>query len=111
MILGIITSILGVYCVFMGIKTILTGSLTINEEKRLEGFSKKGARIYKLLYAAMNIISGLIVISFGVLKILEEQKIIGDTLVYRIIILAVVVIMAIALVIAKMQCKKMSDDE
>ena len=111
MIFGIVSGLLGIYCIFSGIKTIMTGSLSIGEEKRLEGFSNKGARTYKLFYALMNILGGLAVICFGVCRILEEQKIITDSLIYKIVILGVVVILAIVLVIAKTRCKKMSDDE
>lgn len=111
MVFGIVSSLIGVYCIFMGIRTILTGSLTASVEKSLDGFSKKGARTYKLVYSIVNILGGLAVICFGVLKILEEQKIIAESLIFRIVILAFAVIMAIALVIAKNKCKKMSDDE
>lgn len=111
MIFGIVTGLIGIYCIFTGIKTILTGSLTVAEEKRLEGFSRKGARTYKLVYSVMNIIGGLAAIAVGVLRILEEQKILTDVINYKIVILAVAVIMAIVLIFAKNQCKKMSDDE
>lgn len=111
MIFGIITGLLGIYCIFTGIKTIMTGNISVAEAKRLEGFSKKGAKTYKLIYSLMNIFGGLAVIVFGVLKILEEQKIIEDTLIFRIVILGVAVLMAIGLVIAKKKCKQMTDDE
>ena len=85
--------------------------MTVSEEKRLEGFSKKGAKTYKLIYSVMNIIGGLAVIGFSVVKILEVQKIIAENIIFKIALLVLVVIMAIVLVIAKNQCKKMSDDE
>ncbi len=111
MIYSIFSGLIGVYCVFMGIRTLLTGQLNASEEKRIEGFSKKGARTYKKIYAATTIIGGLGVIAFGVLKILEEQKIMPENLTYKIVILGVVLVLAIILIASKGYCKKMTDDE
>ena len=111
MIYSIFSGLIGVYCVFMGIRTLLTGKLNASEEKRLEGLSNKGARTYKKIYAATTIIGGLGVIAFGILKILEEQKIIAESPIYKFVILGVVLVLAIILIAAKSYCKKISDDE
>ncbi len=111
MIFSIVLAATAVYCIFNGIKTILTGTLSAKEEAQLKGFSEKGARSYKIAYAFMNILGGLLVAAFAVLRFLEEQKTIGDTLVLRLILLGVAVLMAVLLVVFRSKCKKMTDDE
>ena len=95
MIFSIVLAATAVYCIFNGIKTILTGTLSA----------------YKIAYAFMNILGGLLVAAFAVLRFLEEQKTIGDTLVLRLILLGVAVLMAVLLVAFRSKCKKMTDDE
>jgi hypothetical protein len=46
MIMAIIFAALGAFCIFNGVKTILTGSLSAVEESRLKDYSKKGAKTY-----------------------------------------------------------------
>lgn len=111
MIFSIVLAATAVYCIFNGIKTILTGTLSAKEEAQLKGFSEKGARSYKIAYAFMYILGGLLVAAFAVLRFLEEQKTIGDTLVLRLILLGVAVLMAVLLVAFRSKCKKMTDDE
>ena len=111
MIFSIVLAATAVYCIFNGIKTILTGTLSAKEEAQLKGISEKGARSYKIAYAFMNILGGLLVAAFAVLRFLEEQKTIGDTLVLRLILLGVAVLMAVLLVLYRSKCKKMTDDE
>ncbi len=111
MIFSIVLAATAVYCIFNGIKTILTGTLSAKEEAQLKGFSEKGARSYKIAYAFMNILGGLLVAALAVLRFLEEQKTIGDTLVLRLILLGVAVLMAVLLVLYRSKCKKMTDDE
>ncbi len=43
MIFSIVLAATAVYCIFNGIKTILTGTLSSKEEAQLKGFSEKGA--------------------------------------------------------------------
>ena len=61
MIFSIVLAATAVYCIFNGIKTILTGTLSAKEEAQLKAFSEKGARSYKIAYAFMNILGGLLV--------------------------------------------------
>ena len=111
MVFTIVFSIVGVYCVFNGIKTILTGKLSAREEDKLQYYSQKGARLYKLFYAIFNIIGGLLIIGLGVIRFLESQGILGDIMIFNIIALGVVVVMALILALVNSKCKKMSDDE
>lgn len=111
MIFAIVTVIIGVYCVFSGVKTLLTGKLTASEEKQLTEFSQKGARSYRLISAISNIIGGILVIVCGVIEFLEAQKILQESFMYKIIFLVVVLVMVAVLYIARAKCKKMSDDE
>lgn len=111
MIFAIVTVVIGVYCIFSGIKTLLTGKLTANEEKQLTEFSQKGARSYRLISAVSNIIGGILVIICGVIEFLESQKILQESFIYKIIFLVIVLVMVAVLYITKAKCKKMNDDE
>ena len=111
MIFDIIIAVVGLYSIFNGVKILITGKLTAREEDRLKNFSKKGARTYKLVYSVVEIIAGLLIIGLGVMNILEAQKIMEDTLLYRIILIGVVLVLVGVLLFSKSKCKKMTDDE
>ena len=111
MIMAIIFAALGAFCIFNGVKTILTGSLSAVEESRLKDYSKKGAKTYKLVYGITNILGGLLVIGLGVLKFLEEKNIAADMMPFRIGALVFALILAAFLLIFRAKCKKMTDDE
>lgn len=111
MIFSIVLAVVGVYCVFMGIRTFLTGTLTAREEDRLKDFSKKGARLYKQVYAAMNIVAGLVVIGLSIIKFLESQHIIEEMLPVKLGVLGIAVIIAVVLLVVRAKCRKMTDDE
>ncbi|WP_407384526.1 hypothetical protein [Ruminococcus sp.] len=111
MVWPIFLAILGAYSIFTGVKTLLTGKLTVREEQRLTDFSQKGARIYKKVYAIISMLGGLLVIGLAVVKLLEAQGVIEQTMIYNIIALGIVAVMVVAMLVARAQCKKMSDDE
>lgn len=111
MIMAIVFAALGAFCIFNGVKAILTGSLSAVEESRLKDYSKKGARTYKLVYSVINIVGGLLVVGLGVLKFLEERNIVADMMPFRIAALVIALILAAVLLIFRAKCKKMTDDE
>ena len=103
----LICAALGVFCIISGVKTLLTGKLSIREESRLNEYSEKGTRIYKIVYSIINIIAGLVCIGFAIVKYLATQGIITDLNPYRIGGIAFIVVLVVVLVITKSQCKKM----
>ncbi len=107
----IFLALMGVYCIFLGIKTILTGSLTAREEARIQALSMKGSRIYRLVYSIINIIGGLLIVGLAAVMYLSNQGVITDTLPYKLGVLAVVIVLAVVLIITKSKCKKMTDDQ
>ena len=98
---------IGIYTIFKGIKTILTGSLTAREEARLTGYSDNGVRLYKKAYAVISIFGGLLALALAVVVYLGSQNIIADTLPYKLGFLAVAVVMAAILLAIQSKCKKM----
>ena len=110
MVFSIVFALLGCYSIFLGVKTLLTGTLSAKEEAEVANYSQKGARTYKLTYSITNIIGGLIVVGVGVIKFLESQKILTDSLPFLIGGLALAIIMAVILIIVKKKCKDMPDD-
>lgn len=111
MILTIIYALLGAYCIFTGVKTLITGKLSAGEEAKLVNYSKKGARTYKLLNVVFSFIAGLCVLGISILKLLEMQKILEDIFVYRMVLLGIVVVLVVVFFIMQSRCKKMTDDE
>ena len=111
MVFSIVFALVAVYCVFSGIKIIFTGSLSAKEEAKLSDFSNKGARTYKLVYAITNILGGLGLLAFSVVRFLESLKILDDTLPFLIGILVFAVVLVVVLLIARSRCKAMTDDE
>ena len=98
---------LGLFCIFNGAKTLFTGKLFAREESRLNGYSEKGARIYKIVYSFINIIAGLFCIGFAILKYLSIQGIVTDLNPFRIGGIAIIVVFVVILVVTKSKCKKM----
>ena len=85
MVWSIALAVIGVYCIFNGIKTIMTGRLTVKEEVSLKGFSQKGIRVYKLVYSVINIVAGLLIIGLGVERLLVAQNILEDNFTIKLI--------------------------
>lgn len=111
MVWAIVSALIGIYCIFSGVRTILTGKVSASEEKQIAAYSQKGARSFRLVSAVSNIIGGLLVIGCAVVEFLEAQKIIPESIMYKIIFLAVVLIMVGVTFFAQAKCKKMTDDE
>ncbi len=102
---------IGVYCIFSGVKTLLTGKLSASEEKKIAGYSNKGARSFRLISAVTYLIGGVLVIGFGVLELLVAQKILADEIIFKLLFLAVAILIVVVVLIANARCKKMTDDE
>lgn len=110
MMMAIVFALLGAYCVYTGVRLLLTGKLTAREEG-LKNYSQKGAKVYKLAYAAFTIAGGLIVAGLGVVRYLEEQHIVPQSIWYNIIALAVVVVLAVIFLLIRNNSRKMTDKE
>lgn len=103
----LVCAALGVFCIISGVKTLLTGKLSVREESRLNGFSERGARTYKIVYSIINILAGFVCIGFAIVRYLAAQGVIADITPYIIGAIAFVVVFVVVLIITKSQCKKM----
>ena len=102
---------LAVYSIFLGVRILLTGRLTEKEEAKLKDFSNKGARTYKLVYAVVSIVGGLLILAVAVIRFLENMKSIGDTFVLRLVFIGVALAIGLSMLFVRNACKKMKDDE
>ncbi|WP_405340508.1 hypothetical protein [Ruminococcus sp.] len=98
---------LGIITIITGVKIILTGKLSAREEEKLAEYSEKGAKTLKLLNAALNIVAGLVIIGYGVVRYLENQKIIPETIISKIVLIGVLIVMLAVYFIVRNNCKKM----
>lgn len=103
----IILAVVGVYGIINGFKTILTGKLTVREEARLDGYSEKGIKTYKIVYSVINIIAGFICIGMAIVRYLGSQVVIANSIPINIGVLAVMVVLIVVLIVTKSKCKKM----
>lgn len=111
MIMSVAFGILGVGMIILGIRILLTGTLTKSEEAKIASYSKKGARTYKLINAVMNIVAGLFLIGECIVSFLEYQKILNDSFWLKAIMIGAIIIVVIIYFIVASKCKKMTDDE
>ena len=111
MIMSIAFGVLGVGLIILGIKILLTGSLTKSEEAKIASYSKKGARTYKLLNVVLNIVVGLFLIGDCIIDILEFQKVLDDTLWIKAILFGVIILIIVVYFIVASKCKNMTDNE
>ncbi|MBR2109365.1 MAG: hypothetical protein IJ932_05435 [Ruminococcus sp.] len=111
MIMSIAFGVLGFVLIILGIRILLTGKLTKNEEAKIASYSKKGARTYKLINVVLNIIVGLFLIGECIVDFLEFRKILDDSILLKVIMFGVIIIMVIVYFIVVAKCKKMTDDE
>lgn len=98
---------LGIITIITGVKIILTGKLTAREEEKMTAYSEKGARTMRLLNAALNIVAGLVIIGYAVVRYLENQQIIPDTIISKIVLIGVLIVMLAVYFIVRNNCKKM----
>lgn len=111
MIMSIVFGVFGVVLIILGIKILLTGTLSKSEEAKIASYSKKGARTYKLINVVMDIVVGLFLIGECIVDFLEFQKIISDSFLIKAIMFGVIIVMLIVYFVVASQCKKMTDDE
>ena len=97
----ILIMVLGALCIGRGIMVLFTGKLGEREAARLRNLSENGIRRYKLLSAVNNILGGVVVIGAGVVRMLN----LVDRNLYRIILLAILVVMVVVYVIIWNSCK------
>ena len=98
---------LGIFTSITGVKIILTGKLSAREEEKLAAYSEKGARTMRILNAAFNIIAGLVIIGYAVVRYLENQEIIPDNVISKIVLLGVALVMVVVYFSVRNKCKKM----
>lgn len=97
---------IGVYIIVFGIRILVTGRLNAREEERLEQYTEKSVRAYKLVSAVVSILVGLVLIGEGVLKLLVLQKIIESEYPIFYFLLGTVIVLIGIIVIARLRCKK-----
>ena len=98
---------LGIYTLVLGVRIIVTGKLTAREEERIKDFSEQGARSYRVLNAVMNIVAGFLIVGYAVVRYLEQQGIIPENIVSKLVLLGVVVVMVVIYFIVRNKCKNM----
>lgn len=107
MVFSIVYGLLGIYVIFTGFRTIMTGKLSASEEKRMAEFTEKAAKTYKLTNAVISILIGLLMIALAVIEILLDQKIIeGDKTVFTLIFLGSALILGLVVMFVWFKCKK-----
>ncbi len=111
MVWSIVYAFMGVFAIFYGVKIFLTGKVSASEERKIADYSNKGARTYKLINAVLSILAGLCITGQGVLRVLENQKIVEDTFPFRVVIWGILIVMVIVYFIIAAKCKNMTDDE
>lgn len=111
MIMSIVFGALGIGLIILGIKILLTGTLSKGEEAKIASYSKKGARTYKLLNVVLNFVVGLFLIGECIVDFLVYQKILNDDFWIKAIMFGAIIIMVIIYFIVASKCKKMTDDE
>lgn len=106
MIFGVVFALLGAFTIFTGIKIIVTGKVSASEERKLVGLPEKSVKAYKVLNSVLNIVIGLLMIGLAVVRILSEQGIIEDKLIYTIIFLGIAIVLLGVYFLIWMKIKK-----
>ena len=91
----------GIFCIYRGIMTFISGKLTEREEARLRDYSENGARKFRLLSAIMNIVGGVFVCVVTVIQMVN----LVDRNVFRIVILAILAVMLAVYFLIRNSCK------
>lgn len=93
---------IGIACVVKGVITITTGKMPEREMMRLNDFSENGLRKYKILSSVMNIVGGLLCVAVSVIKMFN----LVDSFIFKIVVIAILVVMFVVYVIIRNSCKK-----
>ena len=93
---------IGIACVVKGIITITTGKIAEREMMKLNDFSENGLRKFKILSSVMNIVGGLFCVGISVIKLLN----IVDPFIFKIVAIAILVVMIVVYVVIRKSCKK-----
>ena len=97
----IVVIVVGAYCVFRGVMTLLTGQIPKREEERLKDYSANGLRKYKLLSAFMNIFGGAFLIIAALIRLLN----LVEPNLYRILLLVILAVMIVVYISIRNICK------
>lgn len=97
----IIMIALGVYCIWRGVMTLVTGKLPAREEEHAKTYSEEGLKKYKLLSSVFSIIGGILVIVLDAVKLFLPQY--SNILWW--VILVILIILVIAYVLILKSCK------
>ena len=98
----VIFIVIGIACVVRGIITITTGKIPGSELARLNGYSENGLRKYKVLSSVINIVGGLLCVGISVVKLFG----IFESVTYKIIVFAILIVMIVVYVLLRNACKK-----
>ena len=93
---------IGIDCVVKGVITITNGKMPEREMMRLNDFSENGLRKYKILSSVMNIVGGLLCVAVSVIKMFN----LVDSFIFKIVVIAILVVMIVVYVIIRNSCKK-----
>ena len=94
--------VIGIVCIVKGIITITTGKMSERELSRLNAGSEEGVRKYKMLSSVMNIVGGLLCVAISVIKMFN----IVDSFIFKIVAIAILVVMIVVYVVIRNSCKK-----
>ena len=107
MIFPIAFAALGIYSIVMGVRIIVTGKLTASEEAKIKDYSEKGAKTFKLLNVAVNIITGVLIIGIAIVRFLENQGIIPSSSIPNAILIGALIVLLIVYFVVRNKCKNM----
>ena len=93
---------LALYCIFIGVRTLLTGKTSAQEEAKISNFTEKAAKRYRLVSALLNIVAGVFLAVMSALRLLTSMEV----KVYKLICLAAVIVFAAVFFINWQVCKK-----
>ena len=111
MIISIIFAILGAVMLFFGARILITGKLGKYEDAKIAKYSKKGARVYRLMNVFLYMVVGVFMIAEAVIDFLQFQNILQNTLTLKIVLFAIVLVVIVVYLVVASKCKNMTDDE
>lgn len=94
---------LAVYCIFMGVRTLITGKTGAAEEAKIKDFTERAQKKYRMVSALTNILAGILLIVMSVIKLANPEM---NTQVFKLVCLGVVVVLVVIYVITWQTCKK-----
>ncbi|MBQ6550265.1 MAG: hypothetical protein IJL78_02525 [Lachnospiraceae bacterium] len=94
---------LAVYCIFMGVRTLLTGRTGSAEEAKIKDFTERAQKKYRLVSALMNILAGIFLVVVSIIRLTNPEM---DKTVYRLVSIGILVVLVAVYIITWQVCKK-----